>query len=191
MAMTKMENLFNGNYLNKFKKQMDERRETIALPVRPQNKKTRLWIDNEYFSEHYGTVLPLSALAVYAVLCKFADARTQTCYPAVALIMRESGVKSEKTVFSSLKKLEQYRIIEICRSKGRSSNKYTLLASDIWLKPNPATISGEHPQPLHPNPVTIATQSQYLKSKKKKSWKKKGISFNKNGGGGAFSGKPL
>ena len=189
--MTKMENLFDGNYLGKFKRHMDERRESIALPVRPRNKKTRLWIDNEYFSEHYGTVLPLSALAVYAVLAKYANARTQTCYPSVALIMRESGVKSEKTVFSSLKKLEQYRIIEISRSKGRSSNKYALLASDIWLKPNPATISGEHPQPLHPNPVTIATQSHISEIKEKEIMEEKGISFNKNGGGGAFSGKPL
>lgn len=140
MTMKTMENLFDG-YLDKFKKRMDARRETIALPVRPRGKKTRLFIDNEYFSLHYGNVLPLSALAVYAVLCKFANADTQTCYPSVALIMEESCIRSKKTVFASLKKLEQYRLIEIGHSRGRSSNKYTMLDSHIWLKPNGTFVS--------------------------------------------------
>jgi hypothetical protein len=182
MTMKPMQNIFDG-YLDKFKQRMDERREKIALPVRPRNKKTRLWIDNEYFSEHYGKVLPLSALAIYAVLCKYANAKTQTCYPSVATIMRESGVKTEKTVFSSLKKLEYFRIIEISRSKGRSSNKYTLLASHIWLKPspNPVMISGEHPQSLHPNPVTNATQSHISEINEKEIMGKE-ISLKKEGG---------
>ena len=154
-----MNNLFDGHYLDRFKKQMDERRDKIALPVRPRNKKTRLWIDNEYFSERYGEVLPLSALAVYAVLCKFANARTQVCYPSVAKIMQESGIKSPKTVFASLRSLEQYHIIEISRSKGRSSNGYTLLDAGIWVKPNRVKITGQQGQNLHPNPVKNDLQS--------------------------------
>jgi hypothetical protein len=176
-----MQNLFDG-YLDKFKKTMDERRETIALPVRPRNKKTRLWIDNEYFSDHYGAAFPLTTLAVYAVLAKYANARTQTCYPSVAKIMQESGIKSEKTVFASLKRLEGHRIIEISRSKGRSSNRYTLLASHIWLKPNPVIVSGEHPQPLHPNPVTNAIQSHRIEINEKEIMEER-ISLNKKEGG--------
>ena len=153
-----MEHLFDG-YLEKFKKRMEERRETVSLPIRPRNKKTRLWIDNEYFSEHYGEVLPLSALAVYAVLAKYANARTQVCYPSVAKIMQETGIRSPKTVFSSLKQLEYHRIIEISRSKGRSSNRYVLLDSSIWLKPNSVKTSGEQGQNLHPNPVKNDPQS--------------------------------
>lgn len=153
-----MDNLFDG-YLEKFKMRMDERRETIALPVRPRHKKTRLWIDNEYFSERYGDALPLSALAVYAVLCKFANARTQTCYPSVALIMEESRIRTAKTVFAALKQLEAYRLIEIGHSKGRSSNKYTLLDSAIWLKPNHVKNSGEQGGNIYPNPVKNDPQS--------------------------------
>jgi len=181
MTMKPMQNIFDGNYLNKFKKQMDERRETIALPVRPRNKKTRLWIDNEYFSEHYGAVFPLTTLAVYAVLAKYANAQTQTCYPSVAKIMQESGIKSEKTVFASLKRLERHRIIEISRSKGRSSNKYTLLASHIWLKPNPVSVAPQHPQPVHPNPVTNAIQSHRIEINEKEIMGKE-ISLKKEGG---------
>jgi len=45
--------------------------------------------------------------------------------------MRESGIKSTKTAYAALKDLEQYRLIEISHSKGRSSNRYTLLDSSI------------------------------------------------------------
>ena len=135
--MNHMEPIFGGDYLDKFKRNLEIRKETISLPIRPRNKQTRLFIDNEYFSECYGSVLPASAFLVYAVLCKYANARTQVCYPSVALIQKETGIRSAKTVFASLKLLEQCRIIEISHSKGRSSNKYILLDSKIWLKPNP------------------------------------------------------
>ena len=63
MAMTTMQHFLDG-YKGKFEKKLEERREKVTLPIRPRGKKTRLWIDNEYFSERYGEVLPLSALAV-------------------------------------------------------------------------------------------------------------------------------
>ncbi len=58
---------------------MAERRENVAMPIRPRGKKNRLFIDNEYFAERYGEVLPPSALPSYAVLAKYANARTQSC----------------------------------------------------------------------------------------------------------------
>ena len=148
---------------------MDVRRETIALPIRPRNKKARLWIDNEYFSERYSDALSANTFLVYAVLCKFANSKTQTCYPSVATIIKESGIKTEHTVFASLKKLEDHRIIEISHSKGRSSNQYTLLASHIWLKPvlNTVTISLEHPQNLQVNPVKNDIQSHRIEINEK------------------------
>ncbi len=86
MTMKTMDQLFDG-YKAKFFRNMDERREKVSLPVRPRNKPTRLFIDNEYFSERYGEVLPPSALAVYAVLAKYANSRTQSCWPSVATIV--------------------------------------------------------------------------------------------------------
>ena len=182
-----MQHLFDG-YLNKFQKKLEERREKIALPVRPRNKKTRLWIDNEYFSEHYGETLPLSALAVYAVLAKYANARTQSCFPSVATIMKESGIKSAKTVFASLKQLEQYRLIEISHSKGRSSNRYTLLDSSIWLKPNHVNISDQQGQNLHPIPVKNDPQSHISEIREKEIMENgKRISLNEENEGIANS----
>ncbi len=185
--MTTMQHLFDG-YLNKFHKKLEERREKIALPVRPRNKKTRLWIDNEYFSEHYGEALPLSALAVYAVLAKYANARTQSCFPSIATIMKESGIKSAKTVFASLKQLEQYRLIEISRSKGRSSNRYALLDSSIWLKPNYVNISGQQGKNLRVNPVINDPQSHRTEIREKEIMEEgKEISLNEEREGVANS----
>jgi hypothetical protein len=147
MIMNPMQPIFGNNYLDKFKRNLEIRKETIALPVRPHGKKTRFFIDNEYFSERYGSVLPMSAFLVYGVLCKYANSKTQSCYPSVATIMKETCIRSAKTVFASLKKLEAYRIIEISHSKGRSSNKYILLDPKIWVKP------------AVPNPVIVSANS--------------------------------
>lgn len=166
MAMTTMQHFLDG-YKRKFNDTLADRREKIALPIRPRGKKTRLWIDNEYFTEHYGEALPLSALAVYAVLAKYANARTQSCFPSVATIMRESGIKSTKTAYAALKDLEQYRLIEISHSKGRSSNRYTLLDSSIWLKPNYALFSAEQGQKMNPIPVKNDPQSHRTEIREK------------------------
>jgi hypothetical protein len=162
MTMKTMEHLLEGC---RFTEHLAERAKA-ALPIRPRTKKTRLFIDNEYFSEGYADALPLSALAVYAVLAKYANARTQACYPCVATIMRESGIRSAKTVFAAAKELERYRLIEISHSKGRSSNRYVLLDAKVWAKPNPIKSSDEQGQNLHPIPVENDPQSHRTKSKK-------------------------
>lgn len=187
MAMTTMQHFLDG-YEGKFKKKLEERREKVALPIRPRGKKTRLWIDNEYFSERYGEVLPLSALAVYAVLAKFANARTQSCYPSVTKIMQESCIKSAKTVAAALKQLEQYRLIKISHSRGRSSNRYTLLDSRIWLKPNPVKISAELGQILPSTPVKNDLQSHISEIREKEIMEdNKRISLNEDSEGIANS----
>jgi hypothetical protein len=179
---------FLDGYEGKFKKKLEERREKVALPIRPRGKKTRLWIDNEYFSERYGEVLPLSALAVYAVLAKFANARTQSCYPSVTKIMQESCIKSAKTVAAALKQLEQYRLIKISHSRGRSSNRYTLLDSRIWLKPNPVKISAELGQILPSTPVKNDLQSHISEIREKEIMEdNKRISLNEDSEGIANS----
>ena len=187
MAMTTMQHFLDG-YKGKFEKKLEERREKVTLPIRPRGKKTRLWIDNEYFSERYGEVLPLSALAVYAVLAKFANARTQSCYPSVAKIMRESCIKSAKTVSAALKQLEQYRLIEISHSRGRSSNRYALLDSRIWVKPNPVKISVQQRQILPSTPVKNDLQSHISEIREKEIMEdNKRISLNEDGEGIANS----
>ena len=162
MTMKTMEHLLEGC---QFTKHLDERGRA-ALPIRPRAKKTRLFIDNEYFSEGYADAFPLSAFAVYAVLAKHANARTQSCFPSVATIMRESGIRSAKTVFAAVKEFERCRLIEISHSKGRSSNRYTLLDARVWAKPNRVKSSDEQGENLHPIPVENDPQSHRTESTK-------------------------
>lgn len=107
-----------------------------GLHIRPSKKNTRLFIDNEYFEKGYARLLPKSVLAVYCVLAKYANHETQTCFPSIETMMRESGIKNRNTVIKALKILEAYRIIYIEHSKGGLPNQYALLNSDAWKEPN-------------------------------------------------------
>ena len=131
--MQPMKNLFDG-YAKRFQKIVD----TPQSPIRPRDKKTRLWIDNEYFEKRYAATFPQSVSLVYAVLAKYANARTQSCWPSAQRIMSEAGVASRETLFSAIKTLEAHSIIAVRRSKGRYPNIYTLLDCRAWLPPNSA-----------------------------------------------------
>ncbi len=106
------------------------------LPVRPSKKNTRLFIDNEYFEKGYAKLFPKSVLTVYCVLAKYANYQTQTCFPSIDIIMRESGIKRRNTVINDLKILEAYSIIHIEHSKGWSPNQYALLSPVAWTEPD-------------------------------------------------------
>jgi hypothetical protein len=131
--MQPMKNFLDG-YAKRFQKVVD----TPQSPIRPRDKKTRLWIDNEYFEKRYAATFPQSVSLVYAVLAKYANARTQSCWPSAQTIMREAGVASRETLFSAIKTLESHHIIAVRRSKGRYPNIYTLLDCRAWLPPNSA-----------------------------------------------------
>ncbi len=133
MTMQPMKNFLDG-YAKRFQKTSYD----PQLPIRPRDKKTRLWIDNEYFEKRYAAAFPQSVSLVYAVLAKYANARTQSCWPAAQKIMNEAGVASRETLFTAIRTLEAHRIIAVCRSKGRHPNVYTLLDCAIWLPPNGA-----------------------------------------------------
>jgi hypothetical protein len=131
--MQPMKNFLDG-YAKRFQKVVS----TPQSPIRPRDKKTRLWIDNEYFEKRYAAAFPQSVSLVYAVLCKYANARTQSCWPSAQTIMSEAGVASRETLFSAIKTLESHGIITVRRSKGRHPNIYTLLDCNAWLPPNSA-----------------------------------------------------
>jgi hypothetical protein len=107
-----------------------------GLSVRPNKKNTRLFIDNEYFEKGYAEVFPKSVLAVYCILAKYANYETQTCFPSIDTIMRESGIRRRNTVINALKILELYNVIHINHSKGWCPNQYALLDARYWKEPN-------------------------------------------------------
>lgn len=102
-----------------------------GLPIRRSGKPTRLYIDNEYFANGYSTSFFNTTTLVYCVLAKYANAKTQKCFPSWNTIIRETGIKHRNTITIAIKELESYKIISADRYKGKS-NLYTLLDCSIW-----------------------------------------------------------
>ncbi len=132
-----------------------------GLPVRPSKKNTRLFIDNEYFEKGYARLFSKSVLAVYCVLAKYANYGTQTCFPSIDIIMRESGIKRRNTVVDDLKILEAYSIIHIEHSNGWSPNQYALLNSDVWKEPDSINIDTVLRIKKIPKTVSKSESKQY------------------------------
>ena len=150
------------------------------LPIRPLKKKTRFYIDNEYFAKGYGELFHRSRVFdVYGVLAKYANHRTQICWPAIKTIMKEAGIRNRNTVIKAVKLLESYNIISISHSRGHHSNRYTLLSSYVWRPAN--SITGDtvpdlvtsvpdnshvHIQNEAPNSISSDTENHISKSNK-------------------------
>lgn len=132
------------------------------LPIRPLKKKTRFYIDNEYFAKGYGELFHRSRVFdVYGVLAKYANHRTQVCWPGIKTIMKEAGIRNRNTVVKALNLLESYRIIFISHSRGKRTNQYTLLDSRLWKPAN--SITSDTVRGLVtsvPENITIQVQSQ-------------------------------
>src|SRR3989344_6128925 len=99
--------------------------------VREQKKRTRLYIDNEFFEKGYAALLHNRSL-VYECLAKYARADTQMCYPSYETIIKETGIKNRNTIAQTINLLEYLRLIGVKRGwKGRS-NRYYLLHHSEW-----------------------------------------------------------
>lgn len=107
-----------------------------GLPIRPKGKKTRFWIDNEYFEGGYAAAFPRTTLVVYGILAMHANADTQQCFPAIKRIMKLGRLTNRRTVFDDIRLLEAFDIIAVEHSKGRKSNRYLLLDSSKWKPAN-------------------------------------------------------
>lgn len=109
-----------------------------SLPERPpqprrRKKQTRLYLDLEYITEEYLASLPRSATVIYLVLAKYANFTTQTCFPSIDTLMKESGIKNRTTAIAAVRILEAHRIIAV-QKRSRRSNLYTLLDSSCWVR---------------------------------------------------------
>ena len=122
--------------LSRYRARRNENGNAARLPIRPCLKKTRWFVDNEWYGEGFAAAFPKSVSVVYGVLAKYANARTQECWPAAKLIMHESGIRNRNVLFAALKLLEDHNVIAVIRSKGRRPNTYALLDCRAWRKPN-------------------------------------------------------
>jgi len=135
MTMQPIATIIKNKRLNKPKEGNFE-----GLPIRPSKKNTRWFVDNEYYERGYAAIFPKSVLLVYGVLAKYANQRTQTCFPSINTIMREGGIKNRNTAVNALKILEAYNIILTEHSKGWYPNHYALLKPEVWKPINSISI---------------------------------------------------
>jgi len=98
------------------------------------------WVYNEFFEMGYAELLRRGSL-VYFVLCKYANYDTQECFPSYETIMKQGGIKNRNKITQAINALEYLQLIEVSRSKGKSSNYYCLLNGSEWKELDDETIS--------------------------------------------------
>jgi len=132
-----------------------------GLLIRPSKAQTRLVIDNEYLEKNYMAIFPKTVSLVYLVLAKYANYKTQRCFPSITTLMKESGIKRRNTAIDALKILEAHNLVFIWRSKGRLSNEYTLLRTSVWKVPNRITVDTIIKRKNIPQSVSENISQQY------------------------------
>lgn len=91
-------------------------------------------IDDEYLNG-YAKLCGINATGVYLSMCRHAS-KQQTCFPSKKLIAEELNL-SERSVYTAIKKLEEFKIIKV-EQQGRKVNGsfknllYTLLNKTQW-----------------------------------------------------------
>jgi len=81
----------------------------------------KLILDHPYLT-------PANKLAYHA-LTYFADNKTQKAYPTIKILMKLTGL-ARATIISSIKKLEEYKIIEANKKKGKITEYILLKLTD-------------------------------------------------------------
>ncbi len=87
--------------------------------------------------DNYAAKIGVTALAVYMVLAKFANAETKKCYPSHELIADKLGI-SRRSVVTAIEKLEKFGLIKIDRQlkdnagggKRKAASVYTILETE-------------------------------------------------------------
>lgn len=164
-----------------------------GMNIRPKAKKTRLYLDNEYFEGGYAASFKrFKCTPVYLILAKFANHSTQICYPRTETIMRLTGITNRNQIFDAEKILQAYNIISVTNLVGIGTrvNFYALINSADWEPVNsipldtilnsesePIIVSKSATQPYQnesENGSTLDTGSNITgKSSKEKSSKEK------------------
>lgn len=105
------------------------------IEIRDHRRPGWYWIENEVLDEH-GPELGVYGLAVYNVLSRHANNRSQRCWPGVRRVAAALGT-GQHQVMEALRVLEELQLISVERRPGRSS-VYTLRAVK-------ASVAGEGP----------------------------------------------
>jgi len=125
--------------------------------VRDNKKKTRFFVDNELLEKGYAETLK-RGIILYCVLCKYANSKTQICFPGYDTIIKESGIKNRNNITGFINALEYLNIIRIERFKGKKPNIYHLLDISQW-------------KPLNSIPIDTVKRVSKMTNKQYQEWR--------------------
>lgn len=141
------------------------------LPIEIRDKREQEWYwSNNHFLDFYGETLGSHCVAVYSVLCRYANNNTQECFPSMETIAKKSGLKSRKTVSKAISLLEFYDIISVEKRSGdggkRLNNIYQLNHSRVWTpisEKAPVEVQSEsEPKPVKVSGVEVVVLPEWL-----------------------------
>ena len=102
--------------------------------LRPKDKPTRYFVDNEYVDGWYVAKLPRLCGAVLDVLLRHCNTETQGAFPSIKRIKKLTGENNPTSISKAIQILEDHGIIIVQRSQqgfGRS-NLYAFQSSIYW-----------------------------------------------------------
>lgn len=108
--------------------------------VRDRDKRNRFYIDNELFDYGYAALFN-DLLLVYSHLSKYANAVTQTCFPSLARIQKETGITNRRTLLGIINVLLYLKLIAVRRKDKTRSNVYYLIHHSQWRKLDGGTLA--------------------------------------------------
>ncbi len=102
--------------------------------LRPKDKPTRYFVDNEYVDGWYVAKLPRLCGAVLDVLLRHGNTETQGAFPSIKRLKKYTGEKNPTSISKAIQILEDHGIIIVQRGQagfGRS-NLYAFQSSIFW-----------------------------------------------------------
>lgn len=106
-----------------------------TFKIRDNRRKEMFRMDDEYLNG-YARICGVVATCVYVSLCRHAN-KEQSSWPSLRLIQEELAIGSHHTVVKAIRKLEEWKIIEVIRTKNQGNNRqevntYVLLDKTAW-----------------------------------------------------------
>lgn len=130
----------NPYHSNSWKRNRKARADRAAAGVprdrlRPKDKPTRFFTDNEYVLGGYQAVLPRLCTIVYNVLLTHCNTETQSAFPGIKTIKEYAGERNPNSIATAIQILEDHNIIAVLRNTGDGmgrSNIYVFLDVRYW-----------------------------------------------------------
>ncbi len=130
----------NPYHSNSWKKNRKAKADRIVAGIprdrlRPKDKPTRFFTDNEYVLGEYQAVLPRLCTIVYNVLLTHCNTETQSAFPGIKTIKKYTGERNPNSIATAIQILEYYNIIAVLRNMGEGvgrSNIYVFQDVRYW-----------------------------------------------------------